>query len=129
MATQLRRLVTALLAASAIALVVGLAPIGATSTSNTVTYRDSTGEDPASLDISQIVVSNDDNGLLTFAISLGNVSALTGHNDVSIYIDSDNNPFDGGGLAWGGAESTIEVTDGSVNAYKWDGTTFSSTGP
>src|SRR5437660_7813841 len=94
MATQLRRLVTALLAASAIALVVGLAPIGATSTSNTVTYRDSTGEDPASLDISQIVVSNDDNGLLTFAISLGNAGSYGGKNDLIVFIDSDNNPTD-----------------------------------
>ena len=126
---ELFRVAAALSAVAAFALVAGTAPAGARTAGNSVTYQDSTGEDPASFDISQIVVSNDDTGLLTFAITLKNgPAALSGRNDVSIYFDTDNNMTDSSGPSYDGAELTIEVADGSVNAYKWDGNNFTWSG-
>jgi hypothetical protein len=121
--TTFLRLIAAMLAAACIALVVGIEPSGAARAGNSVTYQDSTGEDSASLDIQQIVVSNDDAGLLTFEIHLGNVSALTGKNDVAILIDSDNNPADGG-TDYSGADIGIDVSGGSADLIKWDGSHF-----
>jgi hypothetical protein len=122
------QLAATLLAAGALALVVGIAPGAARTSTNSVTYQDSTGEDGGSLDIQQIVVSNDDKGLLTFEIHLGNAPALTGKNDVSIFIDSDNNPGNSGGPGYLGAEMVLDVSDGTVDVFKWNGTTFAFSG-
>jgi hypothetical protein len=118
------RLLAASLTAGAIALVVGIAPSGATRAGNTVTYQDSTGEDPASLDIQQIVVSNDDAGLLTFAIHLGNVASFAGTNTAMIFIDTTNNVNDGAGPNLGGAELALSVAGGSIDVGRWNGSTF-----
>ena len=40
-----------------------------TAAANSVTYNDSTGEDPAAPDITTIVVTNDDAGTITFQIN------------------------------------------------------------
>lgn len=127
---KLFRVVVLACAAGALTLAVGAERAAATATGNSVTYQDSTGEDPAEFDISQIVVSNDDSGLLTFAVTIGaNAPAtLSGHNDVSLYFDTDNNSTDSSGSDYDGAELTIEVTDGAVNAYKWDGSNFTWSG-
>jgi hypothetical protein len=111
------------------ALAVGAGQVHAKTAGNSVTYLDSTGEDPASLDVSQVVVSNDDGGLLTFAITLKNgPAALTGHNDVEVYLDTDNNASDGAGADYAGAEMVIQATDGTVKAFKWDGKDFTWSG-
>ncbi|MGH2933529.1 MAG: hypothetical protein ACRDL2_03315 [Gaiellaceae bacterium] len=126
---HLLRVAALVVVGGAVALAVGVGSGGATATGNSVTYQDSTGEDSSSLDISQVVVSNDDNGLLTFAITLANgPSALTGHADVSLYIDTDNNSTDASGADYAGAELSLEIADGSANAYKWDGSAFTWSG-
>ena len=49
---------------------VGAAPVAATA--NTTTYTDSTGENPAAPDITTIVVSNNDAGIISFKINVPN---------------------------------------------------------
>ena len=71
------------------------APSGATA--NTTTYQDSTGEDPAAPDISTIVVSNDDAGMLTFRINIPNRPTLGQDMLFEIWVDTDNNPATGAG--------------------------------
>jgi hypothetical protein len=130
MFTSIRRtagLVAILALGGAAALAFGVAPGGAARASNSVTYQDSTGEDPGSLDIQQVVVSNDDNGLLTFAISMANAPALTGNNDVSVLIDSDNNPNTGATMLLG-MDMLLDVSGGSIDVAKWNGSTFAFSG-
>jgi hypothetical protein len=126
--TTLLRLVAATLAAGAVALVLGTAPSGAASAGNSVTYQDSAGEDPAALDIQQIVVSNDDTGMLTFEIHLGNAPSFSGKNDLAIFIDTDNNSTDGAGPNFDGAELLLDVSDGSVDLARWNGSKFEFSG-
>ena len=57
-----------------LAAVIAVAPAGA---ANTVTYPDSTGENPAAPDITTIVVSNDDAGMITFKINIPNRAHCT----------------------------------------------------
>jgi hypothetical protein len=122
------RLLAASLAAGAITLVFGIAPSGAARAGNSVTYQDSSGEDPASLDIQQIVVSNDDAGLLTFAIHLGNVASLAGKNDAAIFIDATNNANDGAGPNFDGAELVLDISGGSIDVGRWNGSKFDFSG-
>jgi hypothetical protein len=117
-----------LLLGVAAALALGVAPGGAARTSNSVTYQDSAGEDPASLDLTQIVVSNDDNGLLTVAASMNNAASLGGKNDFAIFIDSDLNSADGAGPNFEGAEMLIDVSDSEVDVAKWNGTKWDFSG-
>jgi len=126
--TRLLQLGLATLAAVAAALVAGVAPSGAASAGNSVTYQDSTGEDPASLDVQQIVVSNDDAGLVTFEIHLGNAAAFGGKNAVTIFIDTTSNANDGAGPAFMGAELLLVVSDNAVDLGRWDGSKFDFSG-
>ena len=57
-----------------LAAVMAVAPAGA---ANTVTYQDSTGENPAAPDITTIVVSNNDTGMITFKINIPNRPQFT----------------------------------------------------
>src|SRR5262249_38546684 len=125
---RLFRLVAALLAGAAIAVAFGVAPSGATRAGNSVTYHDSTGEDPASLDIQQIVVSNDDSGLVSFAINLGNAGSFGANSGVLILIDTNNNANDGAGPMAGGADLVLDVANGSVDLGRWNGSTFDYSG-
>lgn len=117
-----------LLLGVAAALALGVAAGGAARTSNSVTYQDSAGEDPASLDLTQIVVSNDDTGLLTVAASMNNAASFGGKNDFAIFIDSDLNPADGAGPNFEGAEMLIDVSDSEVDVAKWNGTKWDFSG-
>lgn len=126
--TRVLQLVTTMLAAAAAALVVGVAPSGAASAGNSVTYQDSTGENPASLDIQQIVVSNDDTGLLTFEIHLGNAAGFGGNNEVTVLIDTTNSASDGAGPTFMGAELLLDVSHSSVDVARWNGSKFDFSG-
>lgn len=131
MLTSIRRiagLTAMVLLGVAAALALGVAAGGAARESNSVTYQDSAGEDPASLDLTQIVVSNDDNGMLTFATSMNNAASFGGKNDFAIFIDSDLNPADGAGPNFEGAEMLIDVSDAEVDVAKWNGTKWDFSG-
>src|SRR5687767_4588203 len=93
-------------------------PAGA---SNTMTYQDSTGENPAAPDITTIVVSNNDAGMITFQINIPNRPQLTRDILVDMLIDTDSNPATGDPDNLG-ADYAIELFLGEVVLFKWDGT-------
>lgn len=108
----------ALLAVLAAALAVGTA--GA---ANSVTYQDSTGEDPAAPDITTTVVSNDDQGNLTFRINIPNRAQYTRDIVIDIFVNTDANATTGDPQLLG-ADYAIELFLGEVSLFKWDGTNF-----
>ena len=91
---------------------------------NSTTYTDSTGENPAAPDITTIVVSNDDAGMLTFRINVPNRPTLGQDMAVVLYVDSDNSATTGS-QDIPGIDYVIEVIRGEANLFRWDGTTFS----
>ena len=90
-------------------------------TANTTTYTDSQGENTAAPDISTIVVSNNDAGIITFKINIPNRAALTPDMLVAMEIDSDNNAATGSPE---GTDYAIELVQGEVFIYRWDGENF-----
>jgi hypothetical protein len=115
-----------LLAAAAAALViVPGAALGKAShsTVNSQTYADSTGEDANAPDITSIAVSNDDAGLITFKINISNRPALTPDMDIQLILDTDQNAATGD-PAVPGAEYLIDLNQGQVGLFKWDGTNY-----
>lgn len=101
-----------------LAAVFAVAPAGA---ANSVTYQDSTGENPAAPDITTIVVSNNDAGLITFRINIPNRTQLTPDILVDMLLDTDSNPATGDPDNLG-ADYAIELFRGEVALFKWDGT-------
>jgi len=66
---------------------------GAEATSTT--FLDATGEDPAGPDIGTVVVSNDDNGKLTFRVEIPSHPELTEDMRIRLWLDSDANSSTG----------------------------------
>jgi hypothetical protein len=99
--------------------VVGAAPLAATA--NSTTFQDSTGENPAAPDITTIVASNNDAGLISFRINVPNRAALTPDMLVAMEIDTDNNAATGSA---DGTDYAIELLQGEIFLYKWDGENF-----
>jgi hypothetical protein len=94
-------------------------------TANSVTFNDSVGEDSAAPDITSVVVSNDDAGLITFKIAISNRPTLTPDMTVLLYVDTDQNTATGDATS-GGSEYAIELDPGSVALFQWNGTDFVS---
>jgi hypothetical protein len=92
-------------------------------TVNSMTYQDSTGEDPAAPDITTIVVSNDDAGMITFRINVPNRPTLGQDMYMILFVDTDNNPATGS-AEFGGADYVVELFRGEINLFRWDGTDF-----
>jgi hypothetical protein len=90
---------------------------------NSQTYTDSTGENPAAPDISTIVVSNDDAGMLNFRINIPNRPTLGQDMYMVMFFDTDNNPATGS-LEDGGAEYVMELFRGEIALFRWDGANF-----
>jgi hypothetical protein len=90
---------------------------------NSVTFNDSTGEDPAAPDITTLVVANDDAGLVSFRVNVPNRPSLGQDMLVDLYVDSDNNTATGApDLA--GVDYVMQLVQGEIFLYKWDGTDF-----
>lgn len=113
------------------ALFIGLvAAVGATAgtetrlvgLANSVTYQDSTGEDPNALDIGTVTVSNDDTGLLTFDIRFVNGAISSTRDRLYVVIDSDRDESTGEPDS-SGADWFIGWA-GSPALFKWNGTEF-----
>jgi hypothetical protein len=97
----------------------------AATASNSATFTDSTGEDPAGPDITTVVVSNDDAGTITFRINIPNRPQF-GTTDMLMlmFIDTDSNQSTGDPQSFG-ADYAIQLLGGEILLFKWDGTTFS----
>jgi hypothetical protein len=113
--------------AAAVALLAGGAWAGpARIAANSVTFPDSTGEDPAAPDVTSITVSNNDAGLIQFRIEIPNRPTLTPDMVLLLFIDADDNSATGEPGV--GADYAIQLVPGSVGLFRWDGTTYTSTG-
>jgi hypothetical protein len=102
-----------------LAALMAVVPAGA---SNTVTFQDSTGE-PGVKDITTVVVSNDDQGMITFRVNVPSAPQYTVDMDVDLYVDTDNNA-NTGAVDFGGVDYVIQLFRGEIDLYKWDGTDF-----
>jgi hypothetical protein len=88
---------------------------------NSVTFPVSPAADASAPAIASVTVSNDDNGKLTFAIGVPNRPALTPDMDISIFLDTDQNPATGE-TDLGGVDYVIDLSNNSVDLAKWNGT-------
>ena len=118
---------------AATALLVALTPAGSAAPSqtgkNSVTFQDSTGEDALAPDITTVVLSNDDKGLLTWVINTPNRPTLTADMLFLIFVDSDANSATGDE----GVDYIIQLfgpLEGSaeIGLFRWNGTDFIATG-
>ena len=105
------------------AVIVVAALAGSAQAVNSQTYQDSLGENPDSPDITSIVVSNDDTGLINWKINISNRPALTQDMAIPIYLDTDQNANTGDKQS-GGAEYAIELDPGQVTLFKWNGSDY-----
>lgn len=95
----------------------------AATAANSVTYTDSTGEDPLGPDITTIVTSNNDAGIVSLRINIPNRATLTRDILVLVFADTDNNPATGDQES-GGADYVIQLFEGEIALFRWDGTDF-----
>ncbi|MGH3133076.1 MAG: hypothetical protein ACRDNY_04945 [Gaiellaceae bacterium] len=92
-------------------------------TANSTTYNDSTGEDPAAPDITTIVVSNTDAGIVSFRVNVPNRPSLGQDMLIDLFVDTDNNTTTGS-QDIPGIDYVIELARGEINLFRWDGTDF-----
>lgn len=92
---------------------------------NSVTYSDSTGEDPAAPDITTVVVSNNDAADLTVQANISNRPGLTPDMFLLLFVDSDNNESTGDPDSLG-ADYLIQLVPGSVSMFRWNGSGYTS---
>lgn len=103
--------------------VAGAASARPTSTAtNTVTFKDSIGDSSGAPDVATVVVSNDNDGLISFAIELANRQSLGSTECLWVDVDSDNNMTTG----WPpfGFDYDIQYCGGQISLWRWDGQDF-----
>ena len=121
--SALRSGVVLMLAAMVVAVPTSALAKNATAKANSQTFTDSIGEDPSAPDITSVVVSNDDAGLVTFKINISNRPALTADMSVLLFLDTDQQAATGDSSSFG-AEYAIELDQGSVTLLKWNGSDY-----
>jgi hypothetical protein len=88
----------------------------AVQTANTTTFQDSVAEEDARApDVSMVVVSNDDAGLLTFEIHFANRATLAPGEELSLWFDTDGN-HETGIL---GSDRSIELIGSRLTLVEW----------
>ena len=90
---------------------------------NSQSYQDSTGEEPAAPDITSIGITNDDTGAITFQINIANRPAFTEDMLLDIFLDTDKNASTGASQLFG-SDYLIELQPGSVGLFQWNGSDF-----
>jgi hypothetical protein len=93
--------------------------------SNSTTFADSIGEDPAAPDITSVVISNDDAGNVTIQVNISNRPALTADMFLLVFMDTDQNSATGDPQLLG-ADYVIELDPGAVGLFQWNGTDYTS---
>jgi hypothetical protein len=93
-------------------------------TANSMTYNDSVGEDPAGPDITTIVASNDDAATISFKINIPNRAQYSADIAIVLFLDSDANQATGDPESLG-ADYIIQLIQGEILLFKWDGSDFS----
>jgi hypothetical protein len=85
------------------------------------TFADSTGELAAGPDITTVTVSNDDSGVLTFAVAVPNRPAFAPGMSIEVLLNTDRN-VNTGSVNHDGAEYFINYESGRRPSLgKWDG--------
>ena len=97
--------------------------VPAATAANSTTYQDSTGENPAAPDITQLTVSNTDAGLLQFRVAIPNRAQFTQDMLLLLFVDADANPSTGDPSELG-ADYVVEIFGGEAALFRWDGTNF-----
>ena len=100
------------------------AAIPSAASANSQTFQDSTGEDAAAPDITTLVVSNDNAGLVTFRINVPNRPQQAQDLGVVMFLDSDSNQNTGDPESLG-ADFIIQYLRGEPILFRWDGSDFS----
>jgi len=90
---------------------------------NSATFQDSTGEDPASADITTITVSNDDAATITLRINTPNRPSFSQDMGVFVDIDSDANQATGDPQSFG-ADHLLAIIQGEAVLFRWDGSDY-----
>jgi len=90
---------------------------------NSATFQDSTGENPSAPDITTITVSNDDAATITFKVDIPNRPQYTPDVALVLFIDSDANQATGDATTFG-ADFVIQLLQGEVLLFKWDGSDY-----
>jgi hypothetical protein len=93
---------------------------------NSKTFDDSTGESADAPDITSVVVSNTNAGLITFKINIPNRPTLTEDMEMDIFVDSDINTSTGD-PDFLGTDYAIQLFGSRVDMFRWDGKTYSRT--
>lgn len=99
---------------------------------NSATFQDSTGEDPAGPDITTLVASNNEAGIISFRVNIPNRPALTQDMFFLLWVDSDNNQATGENdpnLIGVGADYLIVLAEGEVALLRWNGAEFGGGAP
>jgi hypothetical protein len=91
--------------------------------SNTKTFPDSIGEDAQAPEVTSVVVSNDDAGLITIQINVSNRPALTPDMFFLVLLDSDKNASTGAS-DFLGADYVIQLVPGAVDLFQWNGSDY-----
>lgn len=97
----------------------------AATASNSTTYTDTGGDDPQAPDITSVVVSNDDSGLITFKVNISNRPAFTPDMLLDIYLDADRNAATGDSQAFG-TDYVLELQPAGIGLFQWNGSDFVS---
>jgi hypothetical protein len=114
-------------AALALAALGGGAPASA---AGSKTFTDPTGDGSAGPDLTQLVVSNDDNGQLTFAFTFANrPTILTGDDIVALGIDADRRGNTGDPAGYEFIFGFLFEGGGQVDVGQWDGSRFNFDAP
>jgi len=95
----------------------------AAAASNTTSYQDSSGENPAAPDITTLTVSNNDVSVISFKINIPNRPQLTQDMLFLLFADTDANPQTGDPESLG-ADYVIQVFGGEAALFRWDGSDF-----
>jgi hypothetical protein len=115
--------VALMLAGTAVAIPTSALAKSARARANSQTFNDSIGEDPSAPDVTTVVVSNDDSGMITFKINISNKPALTSDMLFLLYLDTDQLPTTGDTQSLG-ADYLIALVPGEIDLAKWTGTTY-----
>jgi hypothetical protein len=97
-----------------------------TRAANSATFNDSTGENAGAPDITSVVVSNTNAGLITIKVNIPNRPTLTEDMIIFVDVDADNNRSTGDPDSLG-ADYAIQLFQGLVLLFRWDGSAFSRT--
>jgi hypothetical protein len=93
---------------------------------NSTTYQDSTGENAAAPDITNLVVSNNDAGVIQFRVNVPNRPTFGQDMLILLFVDADANAATGDADLLG-ADYAIQLIGGEAALFRWDGTDFTRT--